>query len=291
MPLLSAHLTTCYPFAPRWLDLPDGRLHYVDTGGSGETILLLHGNPTWSFLWRDLIRLLSIQGFRCIAPDYLGMGLSDKPPKFFRLADRINEVKTLIERLELKRFHLCVHDWGGAIGMGAAVQMPERIAKIIVTNSAAFPSTRIPWRISICRHPLVGRILVQGMNCFALAATFMAVRRRLSRTVRDGFLAPYATFKSRLAIANFIQDIPMSENHPSYATLRDTGDALHRLKDKPMLLLWGGCDFCFDDSFLKEWHTRFPNALVRYHCRAGHYVFEDAGEEAIPEIRDFLTGN
>ncbi|MDR3229091.1 MAG: alpha/beta fold hydrolase [Puniceicoccales bacterium] len=286
---LPAHLTTCYPFAPRWLELPAGRMHYVDTGGDGETLLLLHGNPTWSFLWRDLARLLSIQGFRCVMPDYLGMGLSEKPGVFFRLADRIREVEALVSHLRLTRFHLGVHDWGGAIGMGVAGRMPERIGKIIVTNSAAFHSERIPRSIAICRHPLAGRILVQGLNLFAWPATYMAARRRLSRTVRSGFLAPYDTYESRAALAHFVQDIPLEPADPSYATLSEVEAGLEKLRDKPMLLVWGGRDFCFDDSFLAGWRNRFPAATVRYYCRAGHYVLEDAGEEAVPEIRDFLT--
>lgn len=288
MDTIPASLKTCYPFAQHWLKLPEGRIHYIDTGGDGETILFLHGNPSWSFLWRDLIRSLSVQGFRCIAPDHLGMGLSDKPERFFRLADRIAHIETFVEKLELGRFHLAVHDWGGAIGLGFAGRHPEQVKKLLVTNSAAFRSTRIPMRIALCRVPWLGNFIVRALNGFAWPATFMAVRRRLSRTVKAGYLAPYDSWKNRAAVAHFVQDIPLKPEHPSYATLLEVEKNLSALRDKPMLIAWGGQDFCFNDSFLKEWRDRFPEALLRYQLDAGHYVLEDAGETLIPEIKAFF---
>jgi len=317
MNALPEKLRTCYPFPPNWLDLPDGKMHYVDTGAGpaagatggadewrtnrprpiaadgsdGRTVLLLHGNPTWSFLWRDLMRSLDFAGLRCVAPDLLGMGLSEKPDKFFRLADRIAHVEQLVARLGLKKFHLVVHDWGGAIGMGVAGAAPERVGKIVLTNTAAFPSRHIPRRIALLRNPL-GAFLIRALNLFALPAIFMATERGMTPTVRAGFLAPYDSWRSRAAIARFVRDIPMTPTDPSYATLRGIGESLPRLTEKPMLIAWGGMDFCFNEKFLLEWRRRFPDARIRYYHNAGHYVLEDAGDDLIPEIRDFLlAGN
>jgi haloalkane dehalogenase len=291
MDTIPAYLRTSYPFEPHWLRLEAGRLHYVDTGGDGEVVLLVHGNPTWSFLWRDLIRSLALQGFRCIAPDHLGMGLSEKSDRFFRLGDRIAHVESLLESLNVKRYHLCVHDWGGAIGFGVATRAPERVGKMVVTNSAAFPlpaGVHMPRRIALCHVPFLGEFLIRAFNGFARAATFMAARRRLSRTIRAGFLAPYDTWRNRASVAHFVQDIPLSEKDPSWTVLRAMEAGLEKLRDKPMLLAWGGRDFCFGDAFLEEWKRHFPDARVRYYVKAGHYVLEDAGETLIPEIRAFL---
>lgn len=291
MDTIPEYLKTCYPFDPHWLRLPEGRMHYVDTGGDGKVVVLLHGNPTWSFLWRDLIRSLALQGFRCIAPDNLGMGLSEKPKRFFRIADRIAHVTTLLDALGIERYHLCVHDWGGVIGFGVAVRAPERVEKILVTNSAAFPlpgNAHFSRRIALCRAPVLGDFLIRGLNAFVVLASFLCVRRRLSRTVRSGFVLPYDSWRSRAAVANFVKDIPFSEKDPSWNTLCEIESGLAKLREKPLLLAWGGRDFCFSEEFLAEWKKRFPQARVRFYAKAGHYVLEDAGETLIPEIRAFL---
>lgn len=278
-----------FSFKPHWHELPDGRMHFVDTGGTGDVVLLLHGNPSWSFLWRDLIASLAKRGFRCIAPDHLGMGFSDKPKKILRLADRIAHIQSLLRSLNIEKFHLAVHDWGGAIGFGIAGKNPAAVQKIIVTNTAAFRSKNIPKRIALCRLPVLGKIIVCGFNGFARPAVTMAVRHEMPEPVRAGFLAPYSNRKNRAAVANFIADIPLRVSHPSYATLLEIELNLEKLRDKPMFIGWGGRDFCFDDTFFAEWKKRFPAAIVRYHAEAGHYVLEDAGDALIPEMTEFLA--
>ncbi len=277
-----------FPFKQHRIELPDGCMHYVDTGGPGEVVLLLHGNPSWAFLWRDLIAELSKRGFRCIAPDHLGMGLSDKPAKFFRLADRIAHVEVLLRALKIEKFHLAVHDWGGAIGFGVAGKRPEAVKKIIVTNTAAFRSKNIPKRIALCKIPVIGEIIVRDFNGFARPAATMAVRHKMPPAVRAGFLAPYRERTGRRAVANFVKDIPLRVAHPSYATLLAVELNLEKLRDKPMFIGWGGRDFCFDDTFFAEWKKRFPKAVARYHAEAGHYVLEDAGKDLIPDMASFL---
>lgn len=290
MNYLPLDIAQLYPFSSNFFETGEGRIHFLDTGtGSRGTVVFLHGNPSWSFLWRDLIRELSAAGFRCIAPDHLGMGLSDKPEKFFRLADRIRHAEALLASLGIEKFSLCVHDWGGAIGFGIATHAPEKIEKLVVTNTAAFRSKNIPKRIALCKIPCLGPFLVKTFNAFALPATFLAVRKKLPRAVKDGFLYPYRTVRSRVAIANFVRDIPLCEKHPSYATLAEIEAGLPVLREKPMLIAWGGRDFCFDDTFFNEWKKRFPSAETLYCKDAGHYLLEDAGEEVILAVKKFLT--
>ena len=264
-------------------------MHYVDTGGDGPVVLLLHGNPSWSFLWRDLIRALAAAGYRCVAPDHLGMGLSDKPDRFLRLADRIRHAESLVDALGVTAFHLGVHDWGGAIGMGLAGRRPGAVGKIVVTNTAAFRSKDIPPSIAVCKIPCFGPFIVRAFNAFARPATFMAVNKPLSRGAKSGFLLPYDSYENRRHVANFVLDIPLSPKHPTYATLAEVEANLAKLKDKPMLIEWGGRDFCFNDKFLVRWREFFPEATVRHHADAGHYLLEDAGTVIIPEILQFLS--
>jgi haloalkane dehalogenase len=249
---------------------------------------LLHGNPSWSFLWRDLILKLAAQGRRVIAPDHVGMGLSARPDRFLRLADRIADVEALIAHLGLKEFDLGVHDWGGAIGFGVAGRHPERVGKILVTNTGAFLSDRIPARIALCRAPLVGRFIVQGLNGFAWPATWMSVEKPLSLAAKAGFLAPYGSASVRRAVADFVADIPMEAEHPTRTVLAAVEASLEGLKGKPMLLCWGMRDFCFDRSFLEGFIRRFPSAGQLLFADAGHFVLEDAGEAALGPIAAFF---
>lgn len=289
-PLLPPEIAALFPFPPHFFETPLGRMHYVDAGtGERGNVVLLHGNPTWSFLWRDLIKELAARGFRCIAPDHIGMGLSDKPARFVRLAERIAHVESLLAALGLGKFSLCVHDWGGAIGFGVATRAPERIEKLVASNTAAFRSRNMPRRIALCKLPWLGSFFVKTLNAFAWPATFMAVRKPLPPAVRAGFLFPYRTARSREAVANFVRDVPMTKRHPSWATLVEIEQALPRLAEKPLLLPWGSADFCFGDDFLKEWQERFPRAKTLRCADAGHYLLEDAGATLVPAIADFLA--
>ena len=182
-------LRRLYPFEPKSLLCGTARLSYVDEGPRGdEAVLLVHGNPTWSFYYRKLIGQLTAAGLRCVAPDHVGMGLSDKPQDYpYRLATHIENLERLVAALGLRRVHLVVHDWGGAIGLGWAGRHPGMVGRIVILNTAAFPAPRMPWRISLCRAPLVGEALVRGLNGFAGPATWMAVKRQpLASGVKRG---------------------------------------------------------------------------------------------------------
>ncbi len=268
-----------YPFASHWIDTPAGRQHYVDEG-TGRPVLFVHGNPTWSFYWRRCISDVSAAGFRSIAVDHLGCGLSDKPQEWsYRLADHVQNLERLVESLDLRDITLVVHDWGGAIGLGLATRQPERFRSLVVTNTAAFRAPHIPWRIAACRIPGLGAVAVRGFNGFAGAAVYMATEKGLSPVAKAGLLAPYDDWKSRIATLRFVEDIPMAEGHPSWNTLAEIESGLPRLADKPMRLVWGEADWCFTPWFRQEFERRFPAAQSFPLAGIGHYVAEDAPVE------------
>lgn len=278
-----------YPFAPVTVTVTGGhRISCVDEG-QGLPVVMLHGNPSWSYLYRRLI--LSLRGsYRCLAPDHLGCGLSAKPQDYpYRLADHIANLEQVLAQRGIGRCVLVVHDWGGAIGMGWAVRNPEKVAGLVVMNTAAFRSSRIPQRIALCRWPFLGTVLVRGLNLFARGAVTMAVVRKMVPEVAAGFLAPYDSWANRIAVHRFVQDIPLHPGHPSWPTLVEIEEGLQKLAATPMLLCWGGRDFCFNDWFYREWQRRFPRAQCHYFPNAGHYLLEDAFPEIEGRVRDFLT--
>jgi cis-3-alkyl-4-acyloxetan-2-one decarboxylase len=288
-----------YPFDSNWLDLDIGgtniaQMHFVDTGPKDkEAVLFLHGNPTWSFYFREVIGSLSAN-LRCVAPDHIGCGLSSKPSADlypYRLARRVDDIVTLIEALDIKRFSLVVHDWGGAIGMGVARRLPDRVNRIVAMNTAAFRSQEIPQSIALCRVPALGAFLVRGMNAFALAAQVRAVtdRKKLRGSLREAYLFPYDSWAHRVAIHEFVRDIPLEKNHPSYATLRQIEEGLSTFENHPVLLLWGLADFCFHKGFYDEWRERFPHAQCHAFKDAGHFVLEDATDQCVEHIEKFLV--
>ena len=275
------------PFIPHAIELDGHRLSYIDEG-KGRTIVMLHGNPTWSFMYRRMIARLA-PGYRVIAPDHMGCGLSDKPQAYpYVLETHIQNLERLLATLNIQKLTLMVHDWGGAIGMGYATRHPEQIESLIIFNTAAFRSRRMPWRIRLCGLPLLGPLLVQGLNGFARAALSMAVTRPLSPEIKRGLLAPYDSWQNRVAILQFVRDIPMSSRHPSWQTLVDIEAGLAELRDKPVLLVWGGKDFCFNRGFYDRWLEIFPNAKATYLDEVGHYLLEDAFEQVTPLVEQFL---
>lgn len=280
-------MTLPYPFTPKTLVINGHRLSYLDEG-QGPVIVMLHGNPTWSFYYRHLVMALRGE-FRIIVPDHMGCGLSDKPQDYpYTLATHIENLTVLIDHLELEELSLMVHDWGGAIGMGFAGRHPAMIRALVITNTAAFTSTRIPWQIWLCRLPWLGACLVRGLNGFARPALDMAVTKKLSSAAARGYLLPYDSWQHRVAVHAFVRDIPLTASHPSWPTLVEVETNLPKLQNKPLLILWGGQDFCFNDWFYEEWLRRFPKAQHHYFPEAGHYLLEDAGEEIEPLLGNFF---
>jgi pimeloyl-ACP methyl ester carboxylesterase len=280
-----------YPFSPHAFRTTDGAvMSYLDEGPRhAEAVLMLHGNPTWSYYYRHLVRALA-PSRRCLVPDHVGMGASEKPARrAYTLETRIRDVAALVASLGLTRVDLVVHDWGGAIGFGVAARQPELIRRIVIMNTAAYTAARIPARIALCRTPVLGPLIVRGANGFAWPATWMAMHRRtLSPLEQRGYLWPYDSWAHRVAVDAFVRDIPLSPAHPSWTTLRGVEDGLAQFRSHPAMILWGGRDFCFNDYFLKRWQEFLPQATVHRMADVGHYVLDDARGEVVPRITGFL---
>ncbi len=280
-----------YPFESHFIDVSGGSMHYVDEGPrDGGPILFLHGNPTWSFLWRRLVGEFRTT-HRCIAVDHIGCGLSSKPSSWrYTLAAHAENVHALVERLDLERVTLVVHDWGGAIGMSLVSRAPGRFARLLVLNTAAFPGP-MPLRIRACRAPLIGPFLVERMNAFAgmLPHYGVADPTQFSAAARAGFAHPYRTPADRIAIRRFVEDIPTSTNHPSWKELATASQAVARFVAKPVSIVWGQRDWCFTPRFRGQWQSRLPDANVVPIERAGHLVTEEAPREVATELRALLA--
>ncbi|MBI2812774.1 MAG: alpha/beta fold hydrolase [Opitutae bacterium] len=286
---LPGWLLTLYPFEPKRFDTGQGVMSYLDEGAGDEAVVMVHGNPTWSFYYRNLV--LGLRGkIRCIAPDHLGCGLSDKPQDFnYTLGEHIRNLRALLDSLNLRKIHLIVHDWGGPIGLGSALAKPEQLGRVVILNTAAFADTVVPWRIRLCRAPVIGEWLVRGFNGFAWPATWMSVTKPLSADVKRGFLYPYDSWANRIATHRFVVDIPEGKGAPNDLALAAVESKLGQLRGRPVRILWGGQDFCFNRHYYNRWRVLLPGANADYLEEAGHYVLEDAGQECLREIAAFLT--
>lgn len=285
---------TLYPFENHHFDRGAGiRMHYLDEG-SGPPVVMVHGNPTWSFYYRRLV--LALRGsHRCVVPDHVGMGLSDKPADdryTYTLSQRVDDLEALLAHLGIEReVTLVVHDWGGMIGMAWAARHPERVARLVILNTAAFPlpsDKRFPWPLWLTRTPL-GTLLVRRFNAFsAVAARVCMTRAPMPPEVRRAYTAPYDGWDERIATLRFVQDIPLGPRDRAWQTVKTTADALPSLAHLPALICWGDRDFVFDHAFLRQWERHLPDAEIVRFADAGHYVLEDAASEVIPRIERFL---
>lgn len=286
-----------YPFKSNFLELNGHKYHYLDEG-NGEPIVMLHGNPTWSFYYRSLVESLSPQ-YRAIVPDHIGCGFSDKPdPDIYgyTLKNRVDDLEMLIDHLKIKeKLTLILHDWGGMVGSVYALRHSEKIGRIVITNTAGFftPSGKyMPFRLWLIRHIVpFAKIGVLGFNLFSVGALFMAPKKRLSNDVKAGLIAPYNCWRNRIATLKFVLDIPVKETDPSYQIVQDTQDNLHKLSKIPKLICWGEHDFAFPLVFLAEWKRRFPDAEVHQFPDAGHYILEDIPQKVITLTKKFLKNH
>ena len=286
-----------YPFKSRFMRINGLRYHYLDEG-EGDPIVMIHGNPTWSFYFRNLIRELSSR-YRVVAVDHIGCGLSDKPGinrYDYRLKSRVDDLEALLAGLEINnKISLIVHDWGGMIGLAYALRNFDKIGRIVILNTAAFlppGHKKLPLRLWLIRNiKLFSVIAVQGFNLFAYAALFMASVKGLSREVKKGLIAPYNCWGNRIATLKFVQDIPVCKDDPSYSLVKTVDKNLYKLGNIPMLICWGMHDFVFDVSYLAEWRHRFPDAEVHVFKDAGHYLLEDEPEKTGAIVQKFLKNN
>lgn len=286
-----------YPFDGQTFDRDGLSMHYLDEG-EGDPVVMVHGNPTWSFYYRKLVLALAPEGYRCIVPDHIGMGLSDKPGDdryAYTLESRVDDLGRLIDHLDLdSKITLVVHDWGGMIGMGWAARHADRIGRLVILNTGAFPlpagrAFHAPLRFT---RTALGGLLVRRFNAFsAIAARKCVTRRPMPKDVRDAYTAPYDSWDDRIATLRFVQDIPLRDEDPGYAIVRDTGEGLHQFRETPTAIFWGDKDFVFDQPFLDEWRRHLPEAEVTQFADCGHYVLEDAAEEIVPAVKRFLEAN
>lgn len=292
--MVAAEFEQMYPFQRHYARCRGFRLHYLDEG-SGEPVVMLHGNPTWSFYYRRLVLALRDR-YRAIVPDHIGCGLSDKPGDAaynYTLENRVQDIESLIDYLGINRpINFVLHDWGGMIGMAYAARHPERVRRLIILNTAAFhlPEGKTFPRILAFARTRFGAYLIRRFNAFCLgAAHFCCTANPMPRNVRQAYCMPYDSWDNRIAVLRFVQDIPLRSSDAAYSVVSETEAALDRFGEIPMCICWGMKDFIFDRAFLHEWLRRFPKAEVHRFERAGHYVLEDASDEVVPLIRDFLS--
>jgi len=288
-----------YPFTPQRFDVRAGiAMSYLDEGPrDAEVVLMLHGNPSWSFYWRHLVHGLSDR-YRCIVPDHIGMGLSDKPGDAhyrYTLQSRIEDVEALLAHLGIDGpITLAVHDWGGMIGFGWALKRRGLVKRLVITNTAAFPlpaDKPMPWQLQLGRNYNIGALLIRGFNAFAAGTIDMCVARKVSPEVRAAYIAPYDSWKNRISTLRFVQDIPLAPNDKAWAIVEESGRTLAEYADRPAFIGWGLQDFVFDRHFLKGFTAALPKAEVMAFEDAHHYVLEDKHAVLVPAIRRFLDAH
>ena len=290
-----------YPFAPRRLEVRPGiEVSYLDEGPrDGEVVVMLHGNPSWSYYWRHLVLGLRDR-YRCIVPDHVGMGLSDKPddardasPRYeYTLSSRVEDLTTLLDALGITGpVTLAVHDWGGMIGMGWALRHLPQVRRLVVLNTATFPlppAKPMPRALTFGRDSALGALAIRGFNAFAAIASRVGVARRMPPAVRRAYVAPYDSWRHRVATLRFVQDIPLREGDPAWALVDAAGRALPTFADRPAFLGWGLRDFVFDGHCLDAFRRAWPQAETHAFDDANHYVLEDKHAVLVPAIRAFL---
>lgn len=275
-----------YPFASHHLEVPAGRMHFIDEG-AGSPVVMIHGNPTWSFLYRHLIKRLR-SGYRCVAMDHIGFGLSDKPPDWSYLPqEHARNLALLIEKLDLEQITLVVQDWGGPIGLSYAVDRPENVARLVIMNSWAWPVDRDPYYIafSALMGGPIGRLLIRRCNVFA------------TQVMRRAFGDPDKLTPE--LHAQYLHALPSPETRkgsyvfPGQITgatpwLRGIWDHLSALRDHPTLIAWGMKDIAFRKKELRRWQRAFPRAETMRLPGAGHFVQEEAPDELAEAVLRFL---
>ena len=300
-----------YPFQPHRFDVRPGiAMSYLDEGPrDGDVVLMLHGNPSWSYYWRHLVTGLADR-YRCIVPDHVGMGLSDKPddggdirpPRSpqgagydYTLQSRVDDIDALLRHLGIDGpVTLAVHDWGGMVGMGWALRDLSRVRRMVVLNTAMFPlpaAKAMPWRLSLGRDSRIGGWAIRRFNLFARGAARLGVQRAMPRDVRNAYTRVYDGWDNAIATLRFMQDIPLGEGDRAWPLLAEARRRLHELADRPAFIGWGLRDFVFDRHFLEGFRHALPRADVHAFEDANHYVLEDKHAVLVPAIRAFLDRN
>lgn len=288
-----------YPFTPARFEVRAGiAMSYLDEGPrDGEIVVMLHGNPSWSYLWRHLVLGLRDR-YRCIVPDHVGMGLSDRPGDAqyeYTLQSRIDDLGRLLAHLGIDGpVTLAVHDWGGMIGFGWALEHMPLVRRLVILNTAAFPlpdAKPMPWQLSLGRDSRIGGFMIRAFNLFARGAAHFGTVRRLTAAVRRGYIEPYSGWRNAISTLRFMQDIPLHEGDRAWPLVVESGKRLPGYADRPVFIGWGLRDFVFDRHFLNGFRRALPQAQVHAFEDAGHFVLEDKREVLVPAIRAFLDAH
>ncbi|QSH41273.1 alpha/beta fold hydrolase [Lentisphaerota bacterium ZTH] len=277
-----------YPFKSNFIKVKGYHYHYIDEGQGDRPMLMIHGNPTWSFMYRDLIAEFSKE-YRVIAPDHLGCGLSEKPQDFqYRLETHIDNLESLIFTLKLRNITLVLHDSGAAIGMGFAVRHPEMISRLIILNSAAFSVEWLPFRLVLCKIPWLDDKIIRRSNLFVWFSNLLNSVKKMPPEIKKAYKLPYQSFDDRIALLRFVQDIPLDPEHISYEVLLEIEHGLWMFREMPVCIIWGMRDWLYSRRYLMRWKLYYPQAEVLELDNAGQYLLEDEGQEAIKFIRHFI---
>jgi acyl-CoA synthetase (AMP-forming)/AMP-acid ligase II/pimeloyl-ACP methyl ester carboxylesterase len=281
------------PFKSNFMSIDGFQMHYIDEGRSENqtqpVVVLLHGNPTWCFMYRKLIEALR-SNYRVIAPDHIGCGLSDHPnDRMFRANQRSEHIKALLRSLGISKFSLVMHDWGGPIGTHLALGQPENIERLVYLNTTLTETESLPLFIKMSAKPIPGRFMTQGSKRFLKFLTDWGVTKKLPKAVKEGYLAPYKSAKDRLALWGFVRDIPFDSDHPTYPEMMQIAQQVHKLASKPVQVIWGLKDACFHRGILEKFLKHFPHARVRELLNASHLVIEDQPKIVIDTICEFLA--
>lgn len=279
--------TTEYPFGSHWLSVPAGAMHYVDEG-SGKPIVFVHGNPSWSFQFRHVIKRLS-NTYRCIAPDLIGFGLSEKPESWTYLpSDHADNLERLLESLDLTDVTLVVGDWGGPIRLSYAIKHPEKVTNLVITNTWMWPVNRDLHFIlfSAFVGGPIGKWLIQWRNFFARDIVRQAFgdTTKLTEEIHRHYLKPLEKPKERTGTWVFPREIIGSTKW-----LSSLWDEVDQLKGKNVLIAWGMKDMAFKEPELDRWAQTFPDARIVKYEDAGHFVAEENPDELAREIEELIS--
>jgi pimeloyl-ACP methyl ester carboxylesterase len=297
-----------WPYEARWFDTDDGRMHYVDEGPrDSRPVVLVHGNPTWGYLYRNFIPPLVEAGHRAIVPDHLGFGRSDKPadPELYRVPRHARRLDALLESLELNGATVVPQDWGGPIGLYWATRHPERVDGLFVLNTyahgwkpEALPPGKdkvpLPLPLRLFRTPGIGELMVKGLDAFKRGFLFgqgVVHRDRLTPTVKRAYRDVHQGWSERTAILVFPREIPVTGEGPVVAMNAETEELLKQnFRSKPVHIVWAMKDPAFLPQYLDAlWLDTFPDAQVTKLDDAGHYLQEDAHERITPELVRFVN--
>lgn len=277
-----------YPFESHYIDINGHLYHYIDEG-EGIPILMVHGNPSWSFYYRRLIKAFS-KKYRVIAPDHMGCGLSDKPQNYeYHLENHIDNLETLILRLNLRRITLIVHDWGAPIGIGCAIRNQHLFTRFIILNSAGYIPDTIPWYIHLFRVPFLGDFLVRNLNLYTGNYNLFTPQHNISPMIAQGMFLPYNSYENRIGIYKFLQDVPIAPSDFSFEMLLQIEYGLWMFRDRPVAIIWGMNDQCYNpEKYLSRWRKTYPQAKLLEIEYAGYFLLEDAPVTVARFISNFF---